>query len=245
MSIISPIKLRILCVLCCDMKCVSTCLLASLIAESDTVCEHCCGCLLAPDIDIVCVAGCGCGELMHRWNGAQEAANSILPSLLSFITPSHLINQQPPPPPPPPLYILSPSVSFHLCHYCPLSNLITRALYLPLPPPFVCLSLLYPHVPGWLLRPDIKVKSLPPFLPLFLPPSPPSPPLSLFFLPPLTLRFLHSVAILKFLSLPVWPDLFLLFPLLVSVTRVSYGPGIIVIFCSLECFVRQCVRKEI
>lgn len=64
------------------------------------------------------------------------------------------------------------------------------------------------------------------------PPSlPPSPPLSFFFLPPLTLRFLHSVAILKFLSLPVSPDLFLFFPLLVSVTRVSYGPGIVVIFC--------------
>lgn len=64
---------------------------------------------------------------------ALEATTALLPSLLSFITPSYLISQQLPP-----VFLLPPSL--HFCHRCPLSNLITQALYPPHPP--VCRSLL-------------------------------------------------------------------------------------------------------
>lgn len=131
------------------------------------------------------------------------------------------------------LHPSSRSVSFHLCHYCPLSNLITQALYPPphparLPPPLpVCLSLLYPRVSIPRLAAVARHQGqISPSLPASLPPS-------FFFLPPLTLHFLCSVAILKFLPLPVWPDLFLLFPPLVS--SINYGAETVVIFLNNIC----------
>lgn len=115
---------------------------------------------------------------MHRCCTGGHRCPSFLPSF-SFITPSYLISQQLPP------------LSLPFCHRCPLSNLITQALYPPLP---VCRSLLpsclYPW--PWLAAGARHQGQISPsFLP-FLPLP--------FLFSPLTLHFRLPVAALKFLS---------------------------------------------
>lgn len=75
---------------------------------------------------LACLILCEGVWLRGSWCIVALEAASALPS---FITPSCLINQQFP--------SSSLALSFHLCHYCPLSNLITQALY-----PHPCLSFL-------------------------------------------------------------------------------------------------------
>jgi len=71
------------------MKYVWTCTWASLLAETDMSNTLLCVCVFGSRYwHYMCVLGCGCRELMHWWNRAQEAASSLLSSLLSFITPS-------------------------------------------------------------------------------------------------------------------------------------------------------------
>lgn len=88
-----------------------------------------------------------------------------------------------------------------------------------LPPTPPSVVLFCPHVsipgPGWLTEPDIKVKSLHPSYPSSLCLS--------FFLPPLTLHFLHPVAALEFLSACLAK--FILFPhfLLLFLSSVCLG----------------------
>lgn len=128
--------------------------------------------------------GCGCRELMHWWNVAQEPSGS---------PPFRLFHHPISPP-------SSSSLSLHLCLYCPLSNLIIHALYPPLSLSLsFCLSFsalpscLHPQLAA-VARHQGQIST----------PFPASLSSSVFlFLPPLTLHFLCSDAILKFLSLPV------------------------------------------
>lgn len=115
-----------------------------------------------------------------------------------FFRPSFLSSPHPTSSPQPPPLSLSLSPSLHLCHYCPLSNLITQALYSPFSSSscssFFCLSV----SPLTLVPPSPLLTAVARHQGQISPSLPPS----FFTLPPLTLYFLFSVATLKFLSLP-------------------------------------------
>lgn len=126
--------------------------------------------------------GCGCRELMHWWNVAQEPSGS--PPFRLFHHPISPLS--------------SSSLSLHLCLYCPLSNLIIHALY---PPPSLSFCLSFSALPSC-LHPQLAAVAR--HQGQISTPFPASLSSSVFlFLPPLTLHFLCSDTILKFLSLPV------------------------------------------
>lgn len=197
--------------------------------------RHCCGSPLAADIDDMCVKGCGCGELMHWWSGALKAASSLL-----FVPPFFhhpILPHRPAASPSSFSSSLSLFVSFHLCHYCPLSNLIIQALYSPLlclcvfPLSFTLMSLSLALVGccGQTSRSNLA-------LPLFLCLS--------FF----SLHWLYISCALSLISnfcLCLSSQIyFLLFPLLVSVNSVSYGSEIVSIVFITMCG-WHCVDKKI